>query len=630
MPVPGVNHNNKPCANSLMIHRGQWIVFSCCRQAGSGKMGYGHAHHEAGRSLWVTMQDMFLKRCLFYIAAMVLVVPVWSAPALMLEGVNAGQKDNITAWLGNLPEDCNLPAMQEQALLRRARQDARKALEAIGYYQARIDVKLEHVEECWNLHITVTPGEPVHISKMDVRLQGAAEADSAFQALRDDPPVKTGDILRHDQYETLKSRLLRLLSDRGYVNGKLTRHTLRVDEKKQQAAIELYVDSGPRYRFGAVTFQQTALNPALLDKFVRFDAGDYFANQRLLDLRQSLSSSGYYADVRVETGEPDHDKLSIPISITASPRPPHVYTAGIGFATDTGPRLRLGFENRRVNTGGHRYNSELELSPVRSGIGFGYEIPMGNPARERINLTTGYLYERPDEHKSERYRLGVAYVYEMESGWVSTTSLNFEREDYTVADQTDRTDLVMPGYALARTEADNRIYPRRGWHVTGSVRFAEENLASTVSFIQFHGKGKWVFPAFYGRILMRVEAGATVADAVTELPSSVRFFTGGDNTIRGYAYQSLGPVDDDGEVIGGRHLLVGSVEYDIPVYQNWSIALFTDGGNAYDTWDTFDPVYGSGAGVRWHSPIGPIRLDIARPGDGPDNFRLHISMGVDL
>src|SRR5690606_2460729 len=144
------------------------------------------------------------------------------------------------------------------------------------------------------------------------------------------------------------------------------------------------------------------------------------------------------------------------------------------------------------------------------------------------------------------------------------------------------------------------------------------------------GRAKLIFPLLGGRIISRADAGFTEADELIELPSSVRFFAGGDNSVRGYAYESLGPTNDDGDVVGGRHLLTGSIEYDHLFLPSWSAAIFIDGGNAFDTVDTFEALYGYGVGIRWRSPIGPIRLDVAGPSDQRDAFRIHVSMGPDL
>ena len=552
-----------------------------------------------------------------------------STPQLQIQGGEPAMQENIHAWITLANESCDLPGWRERTLLRNARRDAERAMQALGYYESTVNIRLDRHNDCWALRVDLEPGEPVLIDNLRISISGDAERDPAFIELLDAPPIRAGDIARHDGYERLKNTLVRLASERGYFESRLTTSRFELDPANRRANIVLTLESGPRYHFGHVAFEQDILRDSLIQRFVTFAEGDPFDNRKLLALRQSLSSSGYFNEIRIQT-EPDNETLAVPISVTATPRPKYVWLAGIGFATDTGPRLRLGMENRRANRRGHRYNVESEASPVRRGVSFNYEIPLADPNRERINLSTGFVREETDTSISRRSRVGIAHLRELDSGWVATRSLDFERESFEVADQRDVTDLLMPGFELSRTRADHPIFPQRGWRLSGKIRGAEESLGSTVSLAQFRGRAKVIFPVPGGRLLSRLEIGATAADQLVDLPSSVRFFAGGDNSVRGYGYQRLGPENEDGDVIGGRHMMVGSVEYDIPFLNSWSWALFMDGGNAYDRLVDFEPAYGVGTGIRWRSPIGPIRLDLARPSDGRDNVRVHISMGTDL
>ena len=553
-----------------------------------------------------------------------------ASPSFSVTGADEQQQANISAWLSKLNESCELSPIQERNLLKKSRENTQQALQALGYYHADIDLHINYNKSCWQLQVAVIANDPVIIEEIDVQLIGEAQFDKAFKAMINASNIKLGDVLQHQHYEKLRNSLLSLSSDRGYFSALLEKQELRVDVKNNRASIHLHLNSGPRFYFGDVEFEQESLRDAFLQKFVPFKAGDPFDNHQLLNLRQDLAGSGYFSDVRIHTLKDQADDLQVPIRVSSKDKPRYVYTAGIGFATDTGPRVRFGVENRRVNSRGHRYKTGLEFSPVRSVAGINYEVPVRNPSKERFNYSSNYTHEDIDNKLSKRLRFGIAYLRELRSGWLSSYSLNWEREDYTVASQSDITYLLMPGFELTRIKADDAVYPRLGWKLNGSIRGAHEDVASSVSFVQFHGIAKGIFPTWYGRILMRIEGGASLADELIELPSSVRFFSGGDSTIRGYAYQSLGPKNAQGDVIGARHLLAASVEYEFPLTQRWYMAVFTDGGNAYDKLKDFEPVYGVGAGIRWRSPIGPIRLDVAHPTEGSSNFRIHISMGLDL
>lgn len=554
----------------------------------------------------------------------------FAAPEFEVEGVKGNIKSNIQAHVDFANEKCELPAWRQRGLLRSTEQNTRNALKALGYYQPQVHTQFDKTDKCWKITSTVTLDDPVLIEAVDIQIIGPAAKDQAFNKARQHEALVIGERLAHSQYEKTKSDLVQLAADRGYLLSELTEHRLEIDVPERKAYIRLTLESGPRYHFRHIQFDQDTLNQALAERFLTFSPGMDYESRHLINYQQALSGSGYYTNIRVDT-KPDHEEQAVDVISSADPRPRHGYLAGIGYSTDVGPRLRLGYENRRANRRGHRYNSELELSEIRSEISFNYEIPVGDPKRQRVNLGTSYLKEKTNTSESERYRAGIAYIKELPSGWVATPFLDFEREYFTVAKQKDRTDLVMPGFDFSRSRGNHPIYPTRGWRLNSRIRVADENLASSVSFVQLTGYGKVIQPLLKkGRIMARLDIGTTLADDVIVLPTSVRFFAGGDHSVRGYGYQRLGPKNDDGDVIGGRHKLTGGIEYDYLFAPSWAWAVFVDAGNAYDTLDDFEALYGYGAGVRWRSPIGPIRLDIARPSDKREAFRIHVSMGPDL
>jgi translocation and assembly module TamA len=311
------------------------------------------------------------------------------------------------------------------------------------------------------------------------------------------------------------------------------------------------------------------------------------------------------------------------------PRLRHAWSTGIGFTTDTGPRVRAAYENRYINTRGHRLDSDAAVSSIRSRINLGYSIPLNDPLTTSLNFSTGYITEKTDTYDSDRFKLETAYRRESASGWLETWSINYLRDAYVINQQEDTSILTIPGYSLSRTSADDYINPSRGWRLFGQIRGATDAVISDTTFVQLYTSGKGIISVGPGRFITRFEFGTTWIDVAEELPVSLRYFAGGDQSIRGYDYQSLGPVNADDEVIGGKHLFAGSVEYDFPVKNNWRAALFYDGGNAFSS-QKFDWKQSVGIGVRWISPIGPIRADLAHALNDEGGFRLHITMGPDL
>ncbi|MFP1682682.1 autotransporter assembly complex protein TamA [Alloalcanivorax sp. C16-1] len=555
-------------------------------------------------------------------------------PELTLEGeLPEGVAANVRTLVDLSRYPCR-PGPGQQTLIRRqVRDDARSALQALGFYQPVLTPRWTNADDdhCFRLALTVDPGPPTLLTGPDIRIQGEAASDPAFQRAVDDSGLREGQRLRHDRYEALKRTLQQLLINRGYAEGALTEHRLEVDRDRHRARVVLYLDSGPRYHFGSVTLAgDTRLKDRLVRAYLGFAAGEPFSNERLLSAQQAYLGTGYFSAVRVERGEPDQADRTIDITLHFTPRNKWALLAGVGVSTDTGPRVRLGIENRRVNAAGHKARAETELSGVRQGVGAGYTIPLSDPLNEKLELRTSYVNERTDTTDSEIFSVGADYIVKLDSGWVATPSIEYLRETYEVADQVDQAELVIPGFQLSRVKSDDPVYPRFGWRLGGKVRGAHKALSSSATFVQYDLWGKLILPVFKGRFITRGEFGFTDVSDVTELPASLRFFAGGDASVRGFAYESLGPKNDDGDVIGGRHLLVGSVEYDYPITHNWSVAVFGDAGNAFNDFDDYEIERSAGFGVRWRSPLGPIRVDLARGVEENRDWRLHLSMGPDL
>jgi len=564
---------------------------------------------------------------------MLLAVPAFAddAPQLRITG-NASDavNSNIRALVNLSRYPCEPPMAQFGLIRRQILANSQQALQAMGYYESTLSLQTDQQDGCARVTLDVNTGPAVILQRADIRIRGDAANDPAFNQLVATAQLAIGQRLQHDQYTSLKKNLQQQLISRGYVQGKLTRNQLSVDTRKRQATIALHMDSGPRYDFGAITLTGSELRDKLVDAYVSFHEGEPFDSKQLLETQQAFLGAGYFSAVRVQKGTPDDDSRTIPVSINLTDNNRWSLLAGVGASTDTGPRVRLGVENRRVNRAGHRFRAETEVSQVQQGAGASYQIPLKDPQRERLDFHTSYVNEVTDSKDNERWTTGADYIVELQNRWVTTTSLTYLRETYEIAGEVDQAELIIPGFQLSRVKANDPIYPSFGWRLSSKIRFANRNLSSTASFLQLTGSGKLLFPLLGGRVLMRGDLGYTEVTDVRELPASIRFFAGGDSSVRGFAYESLGPRADNGDVIGGRHLATGSLEYDHPITEKWHLAVFTDGGNAFNNVNDFEIRRSAGFGIRWRSPLGPIRLDLARAVDEHRDWRVHLSMGPDL
>ncbi len=526
---------------------------------------------------------------------------------------------------------CEAVSWQIEDQFSRAEAEIRRSLEALGYYGAEIESSLQFEEACWIASFDVEAGDPVILRDVEISISGAAVDDTAFATLVASSELEPGRVLHHGRYTSLKNALLDLSSERGYMEAAYSAARIDIFPAENASDIVLHLDSGPRYSFGMIELQQEVLNRDLVERYLEFSSGDPYDRNVLNDLYLDLVASGYFAEVDVDGLAEDRTSKTVPILVRLTPSAPRSATYGVGFSTDTGPRVRAGATNRRINTRGAQLGVNGQLSPVISEVLVNYRFPFGDPRLEWVSFDAGIKHEDTETAVSDSVELGARRVIARRRGWQETQFINALVENFEVGTEKSRSRLLTPGVSWLRVIADDALRPTSGYRFGVEVSAASDAIGSDTSFFQLIVDGKWIHSfSNNGRLLVRGRFGAIWEDDFVALPPSVRYFTGGDDSIRGYKFESLGPRDADGNVIGGNRLSIASIEYEHPIRERWSVAFFADAGNAYRN-GNFKPVSGVGLGFRWRSPLGPIRFDVAFPQDGDDqDARLHISLGADL
>jgi translocation and assembly module TamA len=563
-------------------------------------------------------------------AALALTLP--AAATVEVVGVDGVLAANVLAYLDLDEEPCDAPRWRIEQQLRRTPLRVRDALQALGYYEPTVSSEITDAAECWHVALTIDPGEPVRIRTLDIALTGEAERDPAFTQSREQAALTDGAILDHGAYELLKRLWSDLARERGYPEAEFLANRIDVYPDEHAADIELKFASGPRYSFGKLQLDQEVLTERLTTSYLTFFEGQPYDARQLSEAYTTLADSGFFRTIDVHPLEPDPATRTIPVAVSLTSASRLHINYGVGFSTDTGPRFRFGRTNRRFNERGHQFGIDALLSPVISEFTANYRLPLRDTRRDWLNFNAGIESQDTDTSESDLFEVGMRRVLERSDDWTRTEMLSWRHERFTIADQEDEdSELLMPGVNWTRLRADSDIRPRIGSKLSLELVAATDAVVSDATFLQVIAEGKWIWSLPRGRrFLVRGQVGTISTDDFPELPASVRFFAGGDNSVRGYDFETLGPVDSDGEVVGGSDVATGSFEFEQPLVARWSLAMFVDSGNAFDG-SNFDSKTGAGLGGRWQSPLGPIRIDIAHPFDHPtDDYRVHITLGPDL
>jgi translocation and assembly module TamA len=501
---------------------------------------------------------------------------------VQVEGIQGQHLANVLAYL-SLEQEKDFPSLTEgiiKRMYRNSDQEIRSALQPFGFYNPSNESDLTFKDGQWHAFFKIQLGPPVILSKLDLNIQGEGKEDEAFQNWLKQPLFQEGQILEHVGYEKAKKELQEMASNRGYLDSKWVAHSIYVDPVQNSAEVILHFDTGPRYLFGDVIFIQEKFDRTFLQRFVHFQKGDAYSVSKLFQLQNDLSNSDYFSRVEVNPRRDLAEKMNVPIEINLEPGPRNKYSLGIGYGTDTGIRGSAGWENRRINRKGHRMKAQVRGSLIKKSFQTQYIIPLKDPRSEHLDYSAGWVRENTDTSNSETFLLGISHAH-LRGRWQETVNANFEHEVFEVADEKGVSNLLIPGITWSRTQADDRIFTHQGGRLVLDIKGAHRTLISDATFLQLRLNSKYIYTVgSFGRFIFRGDGGASLVDEFPEVPVSLRFFTGGDQTVRGYPYNSLGPKNNAGQVTGGRHLLVGSVEYEQMVFKKWSLAVFFDAGNA--------------------------------------------------
>nr|WP_175507778.1 autotransporter assembly complex family protein [Halomonas korlensis] len=596
-----------------------------------------------------------------------------------IEGVEGDVADNIRQYLDGLDATALSRSRIESGVQRRTRE----AMRVYGYYSPQIVHKLDENDPPDYVELAIEPGPRVTIETLEFRLEGDAADDPPFEQALDAFPLEIGDPLVHAPYDRLRGRLANLSLERGYFDWRFVDRRMEVRPYAESARLYLHLDSGPRYRFGDVTFAGSHIEEQRLRNLLPFAPGDPYLAGELASFNQRLGQTNWFntitvrprleesaslvlperesgfwntlelegddarvsQDSRDTTTEPrlSEDALAaasslnqpkrstVPIDVRVTPADRHQFEIGLGYATDVGPRTRFSWEQPWINRYGHGLDHELFLSAPEQRFTGTYQMPLDDPLRDSYRFQYGFRNLDNEDTQSLQATIEAARRWEFDNDWVQTLFLRSTFEDFTQAGDEQQVLLVYPGISWSRTRTRNPTFPTWGDRQRLSFEVSDGLWGSGADFVRVTGETQWIrMVGNDNRFVGRAGLGTIETSEFNEIPPSLRFFTGGDRSVRGYSYESLAPRNEQGELLGGQQLLTASIEYQRRVTGDWWGATFVDTGDAFDDWGPTDLNTGAGLGVRWVSPVGPVRFDIAHPFDDDDSWRIHFAIGPEF
>ncbi|MDN3608320.1 autotransporter assembly complex protein TamA [Vibrio ostreicida] len=544
-----------------------------------------------------------------------------------VQGLSDELQDNVDAYLSSIPSADYNTSLRFQARLEKS---VIEALNAVGYYHPQISFHVSDQDD--QLTVDITPGSPILITTLDINIAGEASTDPAFKALIVNSGLKTGQVLNHGLYDNLKSSIRNLSLQRGYFEGDFTASRLEVSPELNQAFIHLNFDSGPRYSFGANQITGSQIEETRINSLAPYQQGQPYLASDVGVYNQNLSSTEWFSSVFVE---PDLSDLGqgrvLPMKVSLAPQSKNQLETGLGYSTDVGVKGSLKWKKPWVNSQGHSFNSSFSLSNPEQTITAGYKIPLEDALNDYYRLRYGMKKLDNRDTKSFETNLALERHWLLDNSWHRTLFIRYLLENYEQGLQDDSGQFVLPGVTFSRSRIRGGAMPTWGDRQSLTLEYADEPLLSETRVMRIQAGTAWIRSLEHRhRGIFRIDGGANVTNDFDKLSPSLRFFAGGDNNLRGYRYESVSPKDASGALTGAKYVLTSSIEYQYRVYGNWWGAAFYDYGDAFNTQPDFKR--GSGVGVRWSSPVGPIRLDFAWGLDATpgDEFRIHFTLGPEL
>ncbi len=514
---------------------------------------------------------------------------------------------------------------------------ARSALQALGYYQPILTLSDNNQGDRPAKALTVDLQAPVRWHNVSLTFD-CENVPTELSKLVEHHPFAKDKIVNHGDYSQFKSSLQRQAQELGLLNSSFAVSALKVDIGQLKADVNWLFNCGARYKINKVTIEGTVLSYDLVNRYSKIQTGQHYNQPDIIASQQALNRSGLFKSVVVDQSI-DHTAKTVDVSLSILDSDKYELKTFLGYGTDSGGKLGVSWANRRVNSRAHQYIAALDFNNVKLDIAdihatFQYQIPLEKASSQWINQVS-YEIKNEEIGRSKIFTLESVLANKINDHWASQWSITMAQEQLDSNADVDRSlEYIVPSWQLNYYSVTDPFSALEGWRWQSIFRFSGEQLSDpNITFLQMDQRLKriWAINSDW-RLLLRARLGSTWMDTDDfnrSMPSNYRFFAGGDVSVRGYKHQSLSPVEDD-VLIGGKHIFSSSIEVDYLFNEDFRWAVFTDQGNAFNDLRAWKLHKSIGTGIRWVTPIGAIRFDVAKALDGNKGWRIHVTIGPDL
>ena len=586
------------------------------------------------RPLYVAIILLSLSICLAIPSLAAAAEPV----EVVVEGIEGDVLKNVKDAL-TLPYGLIREGKVDRLWLERFGQQAneivRTAMEPFGYYSAKVVVAVkEGSAGTYILRVSVNPGKPVRVVQVALVLQGPGAGEAPLKELVAAFPLKKGGVLLQQDYEEAKKALQLRAEEIGYLDADFSVHEIRRETEKAEARIRLELETGKRYCFDGTKIEGAPDYPEeFLRRYLAYKPGDAFSYTRIGETQLNFTNSERFREVNITSDKEKSPENQVPVHVQLKQTPSGSLREGIGYGTDTGARFNVRYRELNMLNRGQELYSNLYISERLQGLATGYVMPDSKDIRSSNVLQVNLQRENVTTYVSQLAAVELDRIRSFSKRELGTAYIRVQREAFTIGSQDSVSRLVIPGVRFAGDFYDNPIRPKRGYRYILDLRGTHQALGSDTALLQLISEGSFLLPLPWRLSLhTRAKTGLTLlSDPLVDFPPSLRFFAGGDQSVRGYSYQSLGPVDAAGQVVGGKNLAVGSVELERALYTDWGVSTFYDAGNAFDSFAGLRLYQAAGIGVHYYTPVGAMNLSLARQiGVDDPGFRIHFTVGFEM